>query len=151
MSVSNRRKVRVLAVGDPAVYTYTSSEHSIVDQWSRETGVELDFSILAWPDYYSKLMNSLQSDNSEYDIVMIPGHLWLDDFVARGYLKPLDDYVDSLLQEYDYNDLIPSVRKELLSNGSTYLVPSFTDGHILFYRKDKIIEASGSELPGRLL
>ncbi|MCK5198513.1 MAG: hypothetical protein KAR21_09190 [Spirochaetales bacterium] len=62
----------------------------------------------------------------------------------------VDDYVDSLSKEYDYNDLLPSVRKELVSNGSTYLGPSFTDGHILFYRKDRVIEATAACNPSAI-
>ena len=147
MSVNVKRKVRVLAVGDPAVYTYTSPKFGLIEQWSRKTGIELDFSILSWSDYYLQLMSALQSDTPEYDIVMIPGHLWLDDFVSRGYLKSLDSYIDLLPEEYNYNDLLPTVQKEMVSDDSVYLVPSFTDGHMLYYFKDKIIEATGRGLP----
>jgi multiple sugar transport system substrate-binding protein len=68
----------------------------------------------------------------KYDVVMVAGHLWLKEFVEKGYLAELNFELDS---NYNYLDIVAEIREELELDGRRYLLPSFSDGHILVYRK----------------
>lgn len=66
---------------------------------------------------------------------MVAGHLWLQEFVDKGYLLKLSG---DFKENYDYTDIMPSIRKEIELNDNKYLLPSFCDGHILLYRKSQL-------------
>lgn len=125
-------KIKVLAVGDPAVYAYTNENFKILEPWKHK----VIFDIVPWNDYYDKMMDSFQG-NENYDIVMVAGHLWLNDFVSKGYVAEVMSDLDN---EYDYEDILPVIREELKIDNKKYLYPSFCDGHILMYRKSVINE-----------
>lgn len=121
-------KLRILAVGDPAVYGYIEPSFKIIENYEMNEGVNIDFHIVDFKSYYEELMSTFSSYT--YDIVMIAGHLWLPEMVEKGYLKPL-----KLVKDLD---IIESIQNEMTYKGKTYLVPSFCDGHMLVYRKSMI-------------
>lgn len=123
-------KIKVLAVGDPAVYAYTDKKFKILDSWNDK----VEFNILSWAEYYDKMMETFEG-KYDYDIVMVAGHLWLKDFVTKGYIS---EVMKSIPEDYDYEDILPVIRDELKVDNKKYLYPSFCDGHILMYRKSKI-------------
>lgn len=126
--------LNVLAVDDPAVYVYVSKKN-ILAEFEEKTGIYINFEIVKWSNYYSTLMESFQKYN--YDIVMVAGHLWLCEFVEKGYLLKLSNNFDD---DYDYLDIMASIREEIELNNDKYLLPSFCDGHILLYRKSQLNE-----------
>lgn len=123
-------KIRVLAVADPAVYVYTEERFKILEPWKDK----VEFNIVPWAEYYNKIMETFQGKD-EYDIVMMAGHLWLKDFVSKGYISEVSKDVP---EEYDYEDILPVIREELKIDNKKYGYPSFCDGHILMYRKSKV-------------
>jgi multiple sugar transport system substrate-binding protein len=127
------RTLRVLAVGDPAVYGYTNKEFQIIENYEKSNNIKIVFDIVEWEVYYNTLLQSFLRYN--YDIVMIAGHLWLTDFVSKGYLSEINVEKD---EEYDYEDFVDTIRNELVLYNKQYLLPSFCDGHMLAYRKDKM-------------
>lgn len=131
-------KVKVLAVGDPAVYAYTDERFQVLSGWDDK----VQFDIVPWEKYYDTMLEVFDGKKS-YDIVMVAGHLWLKDFVEKGYLTDLDT---ELCDDYDYNDILPVIRNELEIDGKRYLYPSFCDGHILLYRKSVLRELIDKEL-----
>lgn len=122
----------ILAVDDPAVYVYVNRKN-IMAKFEEKTGIHINFKIVEWSDYYSTLMQSFEQ--YRYDIVMVAGHLWLREFVEKEYLLKLSNNFDD---EYDYLDIMPSIREEIELNNNIYLLPSFCDGHILLYRKAQL-------------
>lgn len=127
------KRVNVLAVSDPAVYVYIDQKKDFLNKFERETGIHVNFDIVEWTNYYTTLLNSF--DLYKYDIVMVAGHLWLKEFVDKGYLLEIKS---DLTKEYDYIDIISSIRNEIEIYNRKYLLPSFCDGHILLYRKSKV-------------
>lgn len=123
--------VNVLAVSDPAVYVYVDKKNNFLKQFEKQTGIHVNFEIIQWSDYYATLLDSF--NNYKYDIIMIAGHLWLKEFVDKGYLLELKS---EFIEDYNYEDIVPSIRKEIELNNRKYLFPSFCDGHILLYRKE---------------
>jgi multiple sugar transport system substrate-binding protein len=129
------KKVKVLAVGDPAVYAYTSKDNRLLKEFEEQTGIKVQFDIVSWVDYYGVLLDSFQT--YKYDIVMVAGHLWLKEFVDKGFLLELSDRFQGNY-DYVYEDILPSIRSEMVLDNQLYLLPSFCDGHILLYRKSRL-------------
>ena len=127
--------VRVLGVGDPAVYAYTDAGLDILGEWRRIGGGKVSFDIVPWDRYLSSLSLQFEAKEPSYDIVMLPGHLWLPEFVEAGRLAPLGPLV-ATIPSSDWDDFKPFVRDELCYHDEFYLMPSFTDGHVVFFRHD---------------
>lgn len=119
-------KLKVLAVQDPAVSVYVDEAYDILGKFPEN--IEVEFNIVSWDDYFGTMMDSFEG-KADYDIVMIAGHLWLKDFVDRGYLAAI---------EYDFEDILPVIAQEMQCDGRTYLSPSFCDGHMIVYRKSML-------------
>lgn len=135
--------LKVLAVADPAVLAYTDPKYAIVDSFTNNNKVTVDFNIVSFDKYYETMM-AVFAGKEHYDIVMVAGHLWLKDFVNQGFLTEVK-YPTS--KEYDREDIIEVITREMLVNGNPYLYPSFCDGHILLYRKSVVEKVLGNPLP----
>ena len=125
-------KIKVLAVQDPAVLAYIDPKYGILKNFPEE--VEVQFDVIPWEEYFCNMMKVFQGE-LEYDIVMIAGHLWLRDFVEKGYIQEI--------KAYDCEDIFPAIAKEMRWNGKTYLSPSFCDGHMILYRKGIVKKVLG--------
>lgn len=135
--------LKVLAVGDPAVYAYTDPRYSIVDTYNKAKEMHVHFKIVPWVDYYGMMMEALEG-KSDFDIVMVAGHLWLKDFIKKGYIAEVN-YPKH--ESYNEVDIMEEIRNEVTFEGKPYLYPSFCDGHILLYRKSLAEQAFGGKLP----
>ncbi|MEG1993014.1 MAG: extracellular solute-binding protein [Acetivibrio sp.] len=124
-----RKTLKVLAVADPAIRAYL--EEKIIQGFCKE--VEMD--VLPWSNYYDTMLEVF-AGKAYYDIVMVAGHLWKRDFVEKGYICPLD---------FEEEDILPVIVKEMEYKGRYYLSPSFCDGHIIVYRKNILKEVLGKE------
>ena len=133
------KKIKILAVQDPAVSVYVDSRLDLLRKFPKKD-VEAEFDIVSWDDYFETMMKSFQG-NADYDIVMVAGHLWLRDFVEKGYLQEIS---------YDFEDILPVIGREMKYKGKTYLSPSFCDGHMIAYRKSAVEKAAG-KLPGEIM
>lgn len=122
-------RLKVLAVGDPAAACYLDEELG-----------NAVFDIVPWEAYYPAMMDAF-AGKTDYDIVMVAGHLWLCDFVKKGYLAEL---------EVEEEDILPVIAREIRYDGKTYLSPSFCDGHMIIYRKSEVHQVLGRE-PGMII
>ncbi|MBE5979198.1 MAG: extracellular solute-binding protein [Paenibacillaceae bacterium] len=124
--------LKVLAVADPAVNGYLDKRLGILNGYKEN----VEFQIVPWSEYYDKMMESLNG-SGDYDIIMAAGHLWLSDFVEKGYLAEL---------ELEEEDILPAIVREMSYQDKAYLSPSFCDGHMIVYRKSLIYKVLGKEL-----
>lgn len=136
--------LKVLAVGDPAVYAYTDENYNILNNFKGNFIVEFD--IVPFSEYYGTMLEAFEGKR-EYDIVMVAGHLWMKDFVSKRYIAPAKIGLD---WGYDYEDILPVIRKEIELDGVQYLYPSFCDGHVALYRKSIVQEVLG-KLPEKVI
>lgn len=121
--------LRVLAVGDPAISVYTDkSVQGISSRWEYEFNAKVQYEVLPWEQYHSVVDSAVKERKETLDIIMVAGHLWLADFVESEIIIPLPDKLDQ--------DILPNARRESLYKEKEYLVPSFSDGHLVFYRRD---------------
>ncbi|MCM0649227.1 extracellular solute-binding protein [Clostridium swellfunianum] len=136
--------LKVLAVGDPAVYAYTDERYNILSNF--KGNFKVDFDIVPFTEYYGTMIEAFEGKR-EYDIVMVAGHLWMKDFINKGYLAAVEKDETS---EYGYEDILPVIRKEIELEGAQYLYPSFCDGHVVLYRKS-IVEKVMGKLPQKVM
>jgi len=121
--------IKVLAVADPAVAVYVDKRLNILDKF----GEEVQFDVVPWAEYYETMLKVFDG-RAFYDVIMIAGHLWMSDFVNKGYLAPI---------EFEEEDILPVIAQEMKYNNKTYLSPSFCDGHMVIYRKSIVEKKLG--------
>lgn len=117
----NNTAIKVLAVADPAVAVYIDKKLNILEKFRGE--VQMD--VVPWAEYYSTMLDVF-SGKASYDVVMVAGHLWMSDFIDKGYLAPI---------EFEPEDILPVIIQEITYDNKVYLSPSFCDGHMIVYRK----------------
>jgi multiple sugar transport system substrate-binding protein len=134
---------RILGPDDPALAAL-KSELAAHPEW------QTDLVILPWADYQPALNAALQAEVSPYQAVCAPGHVWLPGLVSAGQLAAFDpllpDISESLRQDYNAGEILPAVAREATVSGQTYLLPLFTDGHLLFFNKERLDLASGATI-----
>ncbi|MGB4657595.1 MAG: extracellular solute-binding protein [Mobilitalea sp.] len=113
--------IKVLAVADPAVAVYVDKRLNLLEQFSEE----VQFDVVPWAEYYETMLKVFDG-RADYDVIMIAGHLWMSDFVNKGYLEPI---------EFEEEDILPVIAQEMKYKNKNYLSPSFCDGHMIVYRK----------------
>lgn len=130
--------IRILGPNDPALNALRKSIETHPE-------IDVELTIIAWEDYRAELDKTLGA--YDYDAVFIPGHIWMPQLVEDGLLRELDPIIakstTDLLVRYDSTDIFPTIQKECAyarveSDPKQYMLPLFTDGHILFYRSDLI-------------
>jgi len=124
--------VRILAVGDPAVYAYTDESLGILSRCRTVTGHGVQFDILPWDQYGERVFQEAASDAPSYDVIMVAGHLWLPQCVEAGWLAPVSGAPALHASGYRADDILPGVAREMCYRDEQYLVPSFSDGHVLY-------------------
>lgn len=115
--------VRVLAVDDPAVRAYVEPGSPALESWDGKA----EFFVAPWRDYPA-LMEDAFAGRADFDVVMVAGHLWKRDLVDGGRLLTLGD-LDP--------DILGAVAHECSHAGEVYLSPSFCDGHMVVYDKQR--------------
>lgn len=134
--------LKVLAVGDPAVYAYTDSRFSLIEKFNKTRGVKVEFNIVPFDRYYETMMSTFNGEQ-DYDIVMVAGHLWAKDFINQGFLAEVQ-YPST--KEYNREDILDVIAGEMVVDGRPYLYPSFCDGHIFLYRKSVVSRVMNEQL-----
>lgn len=126
-------KYCILGPDDPALQAL---EHTLTAHPEWETALE----ILPWASYQPALDAALHAEISPYQAVCVPGHVWLPGLVNSGLLSAIDPLKDTLpesvIAAYNAEEILPGVVAEAKIGSLTYLLPVFTDGHLLFFNKD---------------
>ncbi len=107
--------------------------------------------IIPWEQYRDTLMAGLLSEESPWQAAFVPGHIWLPELAENHLIAPMNPLMAAVPEDvrlaYDAEDIVPAVEKECQYQGQPYLLPLFTDGHILFYRKDVFDIAEDGAVP----
>lgn len=104
----------------------------------RQDGVDANVRLIplgvADEDYKSRIALDLRV--GEGADIMGFDQFWLAEFVAAGYLQPLDEVVGEHVNDWEGWDQIPeAVQGSLVLDDETYGIPLGTDGRVLFYNK----------------
>lgn len=98
-------RVKYLA---PDTDAYVASVERHVDEFTRETGIDVDIEIMASDEYFENRITAQLNADDPADVYM-SGPVLLWEHVARGNVEPLDDYVASSSPGWDASDFLPTV------------------------------------------
>jgi sorbitol/mannitol transport system substrate-binding protein len=108
----------------------------LAPQWEQATGNTIDWVVLEENVLRQRVTTDIATNGGQFDVITIGSYeapIW----GKQGWLVPLDDLGD----DYDYDDLIPSVVNGLSYDGTLYAVPFYAESSFTFYRKDLFDEA----------
>ena len=103
----------------------------LAPKWEQATGNKLNWVVLEENVLRQRVTTDIATKGGQFDIITIGSYeapIW----GKQGWLVPLDDLGD----DYDYADMIPSVKNGLSYDGKLYAVPFYAESSFTFYRKD---------------
>lgn len=103
--------------------------------------ITIAFETMREGELRQQVTTDIATEAGRFDIVTLGPYetpLWAE----NEWLVPLDDLGD----DYDIDDIIPSIRSSLSYEGSTYAVPFYGESSFTMYRTDLFDEA-GIEMP----
>src|SRR3712207_4526821 len=112
-------------------------------RWEQASGNKLNWVVLEENVLRQRATTDIATKGGQFDIMTIGSYeapIW----GRQNWLVALDD----LGNDYDYNDIIPSVRNGLSHNGKLYAVPFYAESSFTFYRKD-LFEQAGIKMPDK--
>ena len=126
--------------------TINNNDMIIMQELSREfekqnPGIKLNWVILEENTLRQRITTDISTNSGQFDIMTI-GLMEAPMWGERGWLAPLENFP----AEYEYDDLIPSVRDGLAFGGKQYALPFYAESQMLFYRKD-LFEKAGIAMP----
>ena len=115
----------------------------LAPKWEQATGNKLNWVVLEENVLRQRVTTDIATKGGQFDIITIGSYetpIW----GKQGWLVPLDDLGD----DYDYADMIPSVKNGLSYDGKLYAVPFYAESSFTFYRKD-LFEQAGITMPDK--
>jgi sorbitol/mannitol transport system substrate-binding protein len=115
----------------------------LAPRWEQASGHKLNWVVLEENVLRQRVTTDIATKGGQFDIVTIGSYeapIW----GRQGWLVGLDD----LGADYDYGDLIPSVKSGLSHEGKLFAVPFYAESSFTFYRKD-LFDAAGITMPDR--
>lgn len=109
--------------------------------FSELTGIEVKIDYIDYNDQYEKIVGSA----STYDALSLD-QIWLVDFVSKGLLAPLDDYITKRMKR----DCTPAVLEAFQYQSKTWAFPFLANFQLLFYNEN-MIKAAGFKNPPKSL
>lgn len=111
-------------------------------------GAEVEAELMTYNDWQQKMRINLSSRSSAYDLTYIfPPDL--AEFASKGWLMPLDEYIEKYWDTYDFGDIPQQLWDAYTYDGKIYGIPSHKWAMILFARGD-LFEAKGLDFPQTL-
>jgi multiple sugar transport system substrate-binding protein len=116
---------------------------SKLDEFTKQTGIEIEQEMVAWPVLLEQTEIELSSGSDNYD-VLIQIFIKAQRFMRAGWSAPLDDLIAST--GFDLDDFISSTRNAMNWEGVQYGIPFLAESTQMIYRSDVLSEA-GLEPP----
>jgi len=103
---------------------------SVAEAYTDQTGVILNWVALDEDVLRQQVLSETATDGSQYDVINI-GMQEPPIWGAAGWIEPL-----SFSDNYDVNDVFPTMRTGLSSSGTLYGAPFYGESSMLMYRSD---------------
>jgi sorbitol/mannitol transport system substrate-binding protein len=135
--------VSVAMVGNPQMKTL---EQLKGDFESSHPGITLNLLVLPENQVRDKVTTDIATNAAQFDLVTI-GMYEVPLWAKNNWIEE----VGTTLQQdanYDFNDVIPSIRKGLEYNGKLYAAPFYGESSALFYRKD-LLQKANVQIPDK--
>lgn len=119
------------------------------DEFEKMTGITVNWKIIDTTQLKNDQMMDFSGKAGGYDLYMVD-RFWLDEYVAKDMLVPIDSYLeDSQLtpEWFDFEDILQAYRDGLAKIGDSYYgVPIVGETRLVGYRTD-LFEKYGKEPP----
>jgi sorbitol/mannitol transport system substrate-binding protein len=140
-ATADGRSINVAIVGNPQMEDIAKLTP---DLFTAHTGITVHYTILEEQTLREVVTRDVGARGRQFDVVMI-GMFEAPQFGRNGWLVDLTPYAASDA-DYDFDDLIPAVRKGLSYEGRLYASPFYGESSFLMYRKD-LMDAAGLTMP----
>jgi multiple sugar transport system substrate-binding protein len=92
-------------------HTFVDALTPLIPEFEKETGIKVNYEVLAEGPAFEKLLADLSSKTGIYDVFMTsPINNW--QYVTGGWVEPLDDYINDTSKtpaSWDYDDFVPGI------------------------------------------
>ncbi|MGH8925645.1 MAG: ABC transporter substrate-binding protein [Acidimicrobiia bacterium] len=135
------RSINVAIVGNPQMEDIASLTPEL---FTADTGIAVEYTVLVEQNLREIVTRDVGVGGSQFDVVMI-GMFEAPQFGQNGWLANLTPYAEADT-EYNFDDLIPTVRDGLSFDGALYAAPFYAESSFLMYRQD-VIDEAGLTMP----
>ncbi|MGI8517297.1 MAG: ABC transporter substrate-binding protein [Acidimicrobiia bacterium] len=140
-SPAGDRSINVAIVGNPQMEDIASLTPEL---FTADTGITVNYSVLVEQNLREIVTRDVGAGGAQFDVVMI-GMFEAPQFGQNDWLIDLTAYAEADA-DYNFDDLIPTVRDGLSFDGKMYAAPFYAESSFLMYRQD-VIEAAGQTMP----
>jgi len=119
----------------------TDVVEQVLPEFEKETGIKVEIEAVEYMTMHDKLIPQLLAPEKSgtYDFLIVDNY-WIGEFVAGGWLIPLDDLI-ARTPSINFDNYIPSLISQFAQiGGVTYMLPFWPYPHGIVYRTD-IIES----------
>ncbi|WP_306214037.1 ABC transporter substrate-binding protein [Actinoplanes sp. RD1] len=115
--------------------------------FTRETGIEVNFTVLPENDVRDKISQEFSSQAGQYDVASL-SNFEIPIYAKSKWIAPLDDYV-AADAAFDQADVLKPMTQSLSAeDGKLYGEPFYGESSFLMYRKD-VLDALGVPMPAK--
>ncbi|WP_102959078.1 ABC transporter substrate-binding protein [Mangrovicella endophytica] len=111
------------------------------DFTSKNPDIQLEWVTLEENVLRERVTTDIATQGGQYDVLTI-GNYEVPIWAKQGWLLPLDKLGD----DYDADDLLPSIRGGLTVDGKLYAAPFYGESAMIMYRTD-LFEKAGLKMP----
>src|SRR5688500_9542021 len=134
--------ISVLMVNNPQMIDL---QRLTADNFTRQTGIEVNFTVLPENDVRDKISQEFSSQAGQYDVATL-SNFEIPIYASSEWIAPMDDYVEAD-SEFDQDDVLGPLTESLSGDdGRLYGQPFYGESSFLMYRKD-VLESEGIEMP----
>ncbi len=134
-------KIRVQIVGDPFAF----SLKAFTDDFTNETGIEVELEELSYDQLQSRLISSFISGTGDADVITVD-QMWTGQYLDNGWITKLDDFAAGDA-DFDLREFIPEVIYSLNTwRGKLVSLPIAAYAQGVIYRPD-VFQALNIEEP----
>jgi sorbitol/mannitol transport system substrate-binding protein len=136
--------ISVLMVNNPQM---VDLQRLTADNFTRETGVKVNFTVLPENDVRDKISQEFSSQAGQYDVATV-SNFEIPIYARSRWIAPLDPYLakDS---GFDQGDILAPMVKSLSGDdGKVYGEPFYGESSFLMYRKD-VLADEGISMPDK--
>ncbi len=112
----------------------------LTDQYTEETGIEVEIVAIPWDQAYEKLSTAVASKSGP-DVIQM-GTSWVTEFGNAGALADLSQFSDGR-DSFNKDNYFESSQSGMTVNDTFVSVPWYVDTRVLYYRTDIISDVCG--------
>ncbi|ASW54863.1 sugar ABC transporter substrate-binding protein [Plantactinospora sp. KBS50] len=142
VSGGSSSSINVLMVNNPQM---VDLQRLTADNFTRETGIQVNFTVLPENDVRDKISQEFSSQAGQYDVASL-SNFEIPIYARSGWIAPLDGYL-AADPGFDQDDVLGPMTQSLTADdGRIYGEPFYGESSFLMYRKD-VLAAKGITMP----